>query len=158
MFKIAFTAAAAAAVITLPGVAAAQALLSSASAEDVRTAVVASGAKVTKVRNDDEVYIAAEASSGMKFGVEGRACKGASGKKRCDGLYIEATFDVEAAKIDDTVKKLAPQYAAVAVLANGGDGVRVSRYIILDYGVAPQNLAMNLQVFVAIADKVWNAL
>lgn len=158
MFRPALAAALVAAVVSLPGAAAAQSLLSSAAASDLSAAVVAAGAKVNKVENGEEVFVEAEASNGMKFTVEGRACKGDKGKKRCDGVFLDASFDVDKAKVEYTVKSVAPKYAAIAVLADGDDGIRTTRYIILDHGVARDNLKVNIEVFVSIADKVWGEL
>lgn len=159
MFRTAITAAAlATALVSLPGVAAAQSLVSSASVDDLKAAVVAAGGKVTSSENADDVYVEAQAPGGMKFTVEGRACKGDKGKKRCDGVFLDASFDVDKAKVEAKVKEIAPMYAAIAVLADGDDGIRTTRYLILDHGVARDNLKVNIEVFISIAEAVWDKL
>lgn len=159
MFRTTFTAVAlATALFSLPSVAGAQSLVSAASVDDLKAAVVAAGAKVTKSENGEDVYVEAEAASGMKFTVEGRACNGAAGKKRCDGVFLDASFDVEKAKVEAKVKEIAPMYAAIAVLADGDDGIRATRYLILDHGVARDNLKVNFEVFISIAEAVWDKL
>jgi hypothetical protein len=73
---------------------------------DMRQAVVAAGATVTREGNTKDPAIAAKTAGGVEFTVTGNGCEGADGSKRCRGAFLEATFPMGSdAEVDVAVKK-----------------------------------------------------
>lgn len=145
--------------LVVAGGAQAQSMLSDWSISDMRQAVVAAGATVTREDNSGDPYIAAKTADGLKFTISGRVCDGASGAKHCKGAFLQASFTMDSdAEVDVAVKKWGPQYAAISVTNDGEKGMLVSRYLIFDYGVSRENLRMNLEVFTGIAEKIWDEI
>lgn len=159
MFKSMATAGALAIAVSFAGAAQAQTYLPDWGIADMRQAVVAAGATVTREDNTEDPYIAAKTASGLKFTITGRVCEGADGAKRCKGAFLQSSFTMDSdAEVDAAVKKWAPQFAAVSISNDGSKGMLVSRYLIFDYGIHRDNLRLNLQVFTGIAEDIWDDL
>lgn len=145
--------------LMVAGGAHAQSMLSDWGMADMRQAVVAAGATVTREDNSEDPYIAAKTAEGLKFTISGRVCDGAAGAKRCKGAFLQASFTMDSdSEVDAAVKKWGPQYAAISVSNDGENGMLVSRYLIFDYGLSRENLRMNLEVFTGIAEKIWDEI
>jgi len=145
--------------VSFAGAAQAQSYIPDWSIADMRQAVVAAGATVTREDNGKDPYIAAKTAEGLKFTISGRVCEGADGAKRCKGALLQASFTMDSdAEVDAAVKEWAPQYAAIAVSNDGSEGLLLSRYLIFDYGVHRDNLRLNVQVLTGIAESIWNDL
>lgn len=159
MFKSLATAGALAIAVSFAGAAQAQTYLPDWGIADMRQAVVAAGATVSREDNTKDPYIAATAASGLKFTISGRVCEGADGAKRCKGAFLQSSFTMDSdAEVDAAVKEWAPQFAAVSISNDGSKGMLVSRYLIFDYGIHRDNLRLNLQVFTGIAEDIWGEL
>lgn len=159
MFKSLATAGALAIAVSFAGAAQAQSYLPDWGIADMRQAVIAAGATVSREDNTKDPYIAATTASGLKFTISGRVCEGADGAKRCKGAFLQSSFTMDSdAEVDAAVKKWAPQFAAVSISNDGSKGMLVSRYLIFDYGIHRDNLRLNLQVFTGIAEDIWGEL
>ncbi len=75
--------------VTVGGGAQAQSYLSDWGIADMRQAVIAAGATVSREDNAKDPYIAATTASGLKFTITGRVCEGADGA-RAFGDLIES--------------------------------------------------------------------
>ncbi|MDP1632240.1 MAG: hypothetical protein Q8L66_12565 [Caulobacter sp.] len=145
-------------VIAMLAPAAAQAqsgMLSDWGVDDMRQALVAAGAKVTKngAFTDGSPYLSAETAKGLKFIVYGTVCSG-DAAKRCKGANMSASFTLASdAAVDARVKEI--DRSAVSVRNGGDKSLSVSRYLIFDDGVARGNLKMNIVVFMNIAEEIW---
>jgi hypothetical protein len=156
MMKSMVAAGALAIAVSFAGAAQAQSYISDWGIADMRQAVVASGATVTREDNTKDPYIAAKTAAGLKFTITGRVCDGADGAKRCKGALFQTSFTMDSdSEVDIAVKKWAPQFAATSVSNDGSKGLLLSRYMIFDYGIHRDNLRLNLQVFTGIAEDIW---
>lgn len=156
MMKSMVAAGALAIAVTFAGGAQAQSYLSDWGIADMRQAVIAAGATVSREDNTKDPYIAATTADGLKFTITGRVCDGADGAKRCKGALLQTSFTMDSdAEVDAAIKKYGPKFAATSVSNDGSKGLLVSRYLIFDYGVHRDNLRLNLQVFTGIAEDIW---
>ena len=106
---------------------------------------------------DDKIhYLEAKAESGMIYAVYGAECDEAA-TPRCRGAEMIASFSLaDKSDIDDALDMI--DYAAVADYKGSDGNVKVSRYVIFDNGITPANLKTNIEVFLSIANKVWDKL
>lgn len=145
--------------VSFAGAAQAQSYIPDWGIADMRQAVIAAGATMTREDNTKDPYIAAKTAEGLKFTISGRVCEGAEGAKRCKGAMLQTSFTMDSdAEVDAAVKEWAPQFAAVAVSNDGSKGLLLSRYLIFDYGIHRDNLRLNLQVFTGIAEDIWDEI
>lgn len=159
MMKSMAAAGALAIAVSFSGAAQAQSYISDWGIADMRQAVIAAGATITREDNTKDPYVAATAASGLKFTITGRVCEGADGAKRCKGALFQTSFTMDSdSEVDVAVKKWAPKYAAVAVSNDGAKGMLLSRYMIFDYGLHRDNLRLNIQVFTGVAEQIWDEL
>jgi hypothetical protein len=159
MMKCMAAAGALAIAVSFSGAAQAQSYISDWGIADMRQAVIAAGATITREDNTKDPYVAATAASGLKFTITGRVCEGADGAKRCKGALFQTSFTMDSdSEVDVAVKKWAPKYAAVAVSNDGAKGMLLSRYMIFDYGLHRDNLRLNIQVFTGVAEQIWDEL
>lgn len=159
MMKSMAAAGALAVAVSFAGAAQAQSYISDWGIADMRQAVIAAGATVSREDNAKDPYIAATTASGLKFTITGRVCDGADGAKRCKGALLQTSFTMDNdAEVDVAIKKYAPKFAATSVSNDGSKGLLVSRYLIFDYGVHRDNLRLNLQVFTGIAEDIWSGI
>lgn len=142
--------------LSFPGAAFAQSgLLSDWSPSDMKTALAAAGATVTKEGTLDSgaPYVGAVSTGGMKFVVYGTVCEGTP--KRCQGANISASFTLGSdSEVDAREKKI--DRSAVGVRNGGDSALEVSRYVIFDGGITRANLATNIEVFIEVAEDIWN--
>jgi len=153
MLKTAIIAGSLALALSTP--AAAQSLLNDWAIPDVSQAITGAGATVTGSGTDENgaLYVTAKAPSGMKFLAYGTVCSGAT--KRCKGLNLSAGFTQES---DAQVNKRMLEIDRMAVgVRNGGENsLDVNRYLIFDNGITRANLQTNVEVFISIAEDIWN--
>jgi len=89
----------------------------------------------------------------MKFVVYGTVCSGAP--KRCKGANMTASFTLDSdAAVDAREKKI--DRSAVGVRNAGDNSLEVSRYLIFDNGVTRGNVQTNIEVFIEVAEDIWN--
>lgn len=145
--------------LSFAGVAHAQSLLADWSVADMRSALVAAGETVLSdgKLDDGNPYVSAKTPGGLKFTVTGRVCAGPATAKRCKGALLETRFNLDSdANVESWIKQL--DYAAVSI-SNGGDtDLLISRYLIFDHGIHPENLQINISVFTGVAEEIWGKL
>lgn len=157
MLKSIVTAGALALALSVPGAASAQSgLLSDWGVADMKQAITAAGATVTKegALDNGAPYVGATSAGGMKFVVYGTVCTGTT-TKRCKGANMSASFTLDSdAEVDAREKKI--DRSAVSVRNAGENSLEVSRYLIFDDGVSRGNLKVNITVFMEVAEEIWN--
>jgi len=157
MFKKLVTVSALTLALSLPGAAFAQSgLLTDWGVADMKQAVVAAGATVTKegALSDGSPYVGATSAGGMKFVIYGTVCSGTT-IKRCKGANMSAGFTLDSdAEVDAREKKI--DRSAVSVRNGGDNSLDVSRYLIFDEGITRGNLRVNIEVFIEVAEEIWN--
>ena len=135
--------------------AAAQSLLTDWTIADATQAITATGATVTGSGTDEKgaLYVNAKTATGMKFLAYGTVCSGTPA--RCKGLNLSAGFTQDSNEaVDARVKEI--DRMAVGVRNGGDNSLDVNRYVIFDDGISRKNLEMNVQVFLGIAEDIWN--
>ena len=156
MLKSIVTAGALALALSVPGAAAAQSgTLSDWGVADMKQAMVAAGATVTKegVLDGGAPYIGGTSADGMKFLIYGTVCSGTP--MRCKGANMTASFTLDSdAEVDAREKKI--DRSAVSVRNAGENSLEVSRYLIFDDGITRGNLKVNISVFIEVAEEIWN--
>jgi hypothetical protein len=156
MLKSFATVSALALALSVPGAAFAQSgVLSDWGVPDMKAAIVAAGSTVTKegALDSGAPYVGATTASGMKYVIYGTVCKGTP--QRCQGANITASFTLDSdTEVDQREKKI--DRSAVGVRNAGDNSLEVSRYIIFDGGITRGNLATNIEVFVEVAEEIWN--
>lgn len=156
MLKSIVTAGALALALTVPGAAAAQSgTLSDWGVADMKQAMVAAGATVTKegVLDGGAPYVGGTSADGLKFLIYGTVCSGTP--PRCKGANMTASFTLDSdAEVDAREKKI--DRSAVGVRNAGENSLEVSRYLIFDDGITRGNLKVNIAVFIEVAEEIWN--
>ncbi|MDO8296626.1 MAG: hypothetical protein Q7T19_09330 [Caulobacter sp.] len=157
MLKSFATMSALALALTVPAPALAQSdgLLTDWAPSDMKTAIVAAGATVTKEGALDSAapYVSGVTANGLKFAIYGTVCSGTP--KRCKGANMSASFTLDSdAAVDARVKEI--DRSAVSVRNGGDKSLDVSRYIIFDNGITRANLTTNIEVFIEVAEDIWN--
>jgi hypothetical protein len=126
--------------------------------EDMKSILADLDAKVTSEGKTDEgePYIDAESSAGLKFTIYGAACD-VGPSKRCRGAELSTTYTLDS---DEAVAKKVKSldYVAVTIMDEGDKTLNVHRYLIFDYGISRENVKLNLQVFLSIAEDIWDGL
>ncbi|MDP1736910.1 MAG: hypothetical protein Q8L23_05660 [Caulobacter sp.] len=157
MLKKLATASALTLALSTPGAAFAQSgLLTDWGLTDMKQAVTAAGATVTKegALSDGSPYVGATSAGGMKFVIYGTVCSGTTAK-RCKGANMSAGFTLDSdAEVDAREKKI--DRSAVGVRNGGDNSLDVSRYLIFDEGISRGNLRVNIEVFIDVAEEIWN--
>lgn len=156
MLKSIVTAGALALALSVPGAATAQSgMLSDWGVADMKQAITAAGATVTKegALDGGAPYVGATSADGMKFLIYGTVCTGTP--MRCKGANMTASFTLGSdAEVDAREKKI--DRSAVSVRNAGDNSLEVSRYLIFDDGLSRGNLKVNIAVFIEVAEEIWN--
>jgi hypothetical protein len=107
---------------------------------------------------DDKIhYLEAKTESGLIYAVYGVECDSAEATQRCKGAEIVASFSLaDKSGVEEALDLI--DYAAVADYKGVDENVKLSRYVIFDHGITPANFKTNIEVFLSIADKVWDKL
>jgi hypothetical protein len=102
-------------------------------------------------------YLEAKTESGLIYAVYGSECDSQEATQRCRGAEMIASFSLaDKSEIDVALDLI--DYAAIADYKGTDGNVKVSRYVIFDNGITPANFKANIEVFISIADKVWDKL
>ena len=137
------------------GASAQSGLLSDWGLSDMKTALTAAGATITKegVLDGGAPYVGASSANGMKFVIYGTVCTGTPA--RCKGANMSASFTLDSdADVDAREKKI--DRSAVGVRNAGDNSLEVSRYMLFDGGISRANLATNIEVFIEVSEDIWN--
>lgn len=153
MFKKLAIAAALSTALATPA-AAQSGLLNDWGLADGKAAITGAGATVTDSgTTDGALYVSGKASTGMKFLAYGTVCSGTP--LRCKGMNLSAGFTQDSdAQVNARVREI--DRMAVGARNGGDNSLDVNRYVIFDNGITPANLRTNVEVFLNIADDIWN--
>ena len=102
-------------------------------------------------------YLEAKTESGLVYAIYGLECEGAADTQRCRGAEIVASFSLaDKSKAEYALGLI--DYAAIADYKGTDGDVKLSRYVIFDNGITPANFKTNIEVFLSLANKVWDKL
>ena len=119
---------------------------------DLKSTITEESETEDKVR-----YIEAKAESGLIYAVYGVECDSVEATQRCRGAEMIASFTLaDKSDIDEALDMI--DYAAIADYKGTDENVKLSRYVIFDHGITPANFKTNIEVFLNLADKVWDKL
>jgi hypothetical protein len=102
-------------------------------------------------------YLEAKSESGLIYAVYGAECDSKETTQRCRGAEFIASFELaDDSDVDEVLELI--DYAAISDYKGSDGDLKVSRYVILDNGITPANLKVNIEVFLSISNKVWDLL
>ncbi|MCL9997871.1 MAG: YbjN domain-containing protein [Erythrobacter sp.] len=117
---------------------------------DLAATVTALGHKVRETGKPGETYLAAESEDGIVYLLFGTACD-VSGVPGCQGVMIQARFDLPEGTSFETLAKANDAQAAISVTADFEEKSLVfTRYHVLDQGVTMANIRENINVLLSI--------
>ena len=93
-------------------------------------------------------------ANGLRFTVFGMACDrtGPAARRACKGAEFSAIYNMRSASaVNSALEEI--DYAAVSYFRDGTN-LRITRYVIFDYGISRDNLGVNLRVFINIAKEI----
>jgi hypothetical protein len=123
--------------------------------DEMRLAVQEVGSEVQREDADAEGrrFLQAKTKSGLGYALEGRACDNKEPSQRCLGLNLSCSFLLKSAGDAARALEISSYETLRSSIENGE--LKLSRYVIFDFGITPANLKTNITVFLDIADKVW---
>jgi len=122
---------------------------------DLAAIVTSLGHKVRETGKSGEVYLAAESEDGIIYLIFGTACdvKGVPG---CQGLMMQARYDLPAGVSFETLAKANDELAAIGTTADFAEGeLLFTRYHVLDYGVTMANIRANIDVLLGLVGDAY---
>ncbi len=103
--------------------------------------------------NENTPRIQAKTEGGMIYFLFGTAC---SEDGHCKGIEAQAVFAPGEGRTYDLkmANELNIKFGAVSIFLTEGGNIGISRYMILDFGQDPQNVDLNLEIFLSISGRV----
>lgn len=103
--------------------------------------------------NDKTPRVQAKTEEGMVYFLFGTAC---SEDGYCKGIELQAVFSPGEDRTYDLemANELNVKFGAVSIFLTDSGNISVSRYLILDFGQAPENVELNLEVFQSISGRI----
>ena len=162
-----FTSMALVAALALPAFADDTRLVKSVNLQDLQTIVTELGHTITSTGDDGAVSIRATDTegTGLIFNLIGSACDLEGYGPGCLGINMQVRYDADGKETLERINEANLMWAATSAWysAGGTDGqtptVGVTRYVILDSGMAAGNIKDNLANLLAIApqaaDYIW---
>ena len=133
-------------------------ILYGANMEVIKSVVESIGDNVvgTQFLEDGEPLVQGSTPEGLPYYLYGTSC---SENGSCLGIEIVTAFQSPGPSFSlDLVNSLNNAYTAVSVSLGQQGKIFITRYVILDYGVAKENLELNLQVLQQIALEIGTSL
>ena len=124
-------------------------LVTSVTLADMQAIVTSLGHDILS-GDPEDVRLVAQNEDGQKYVLDGTACNDA---RTCQGINMYMTYDKSPGITLTSLNEASLSYAAVSVWLNG-DSVGISRYVMLDEGMAAGNIKVNIRTLVAIGNKV----
>ena len=122
---------------------------------DLSAVVGALGHQVLEEGKDDGVLVLAENQDQLKYVLLGTACDMA-GVPGCQGVLMQAQFDVPANATYETVARANLNYAALNVWVDFEQkSLGFTRYVVLDNGVTMANLKANVEVLLSLVGDAY---
>lgn len=154
---LAFAALGAAMLVSAP--AHAQAVMLNFNFPELRQQLVDQGVTISREADakDELRYIQGKDDTGMIFAAYGMECDSKEITQRCTGAELLASFTLaDKTKIDQALDMI--DFAAVSDYKGQDGNVKISRYVIFDNGITPANFKSNIEVFLSLANQVWDKL
>lgn len=117
---------------------------------DLAAIVTSLGHTIRETGKPGETYIAAESEDGIVYLVFGTACE-VSGVPGCQGVMIQARYDLPTSTTLETLAKTNDAQAAISITADfAAKSLIFTRYHVLDHGVTMANIRENVNVLLAV--------
>lgn len=117
---------------------------------DLAAVVGALGHQVLEQGDTDKVLVVAQSAAQIKYVLMGTACD-ANGLAGCQGMLIQAQFDLPPGTTFESVAQANLQYSALNVWVDiEQKSLGFNRYVVLDEGVTMANLRANVEVLMAL--------
>ena len=123
--------------------------------EDLAMIVGALGHQVLEQGEADNVLVLAENENQIKYVLLGTACD-TNGVPGCQGLLIQAQFELPPATTYETVAQANLQFSALNVWVDFKEkSLGFTRYVVLDEGVTMANLRANVDVLMGLIGEAY---
>jgi hypothetical protein len=117
---------------------------------DLAAVVGALGHQVLEQGDTDKVLVVAQSAAQIKYVLMGTACD-TNGLAGCQGVLIQAQFDLPPGTTFESVAQANLQYSALNVWVDiEQKSLGFNRYVVLDEGVTMANLRANVEVLMAL--------
>jgi hypothetical protein len=117
---------------------------------DLAAVVGALGHQALEQGDTDKVLVVAQSAAQIKYVLMGTACD-ANGLAGCQGVLIQAQFDLPPGTTFESVAQANLQYSALNVWVDiEQKSLGFNRYVVLDEGVTMANLRANVEVLMAL--------
>jgi hypothetical protein len=118
--------------------------------EDLAAVVGALGHQLLEQGEADNVLVLAENASQIKYVMLGTACD-ANGVAGCQGVMIQAQFELPTTATYETVAQANLQFTALNIWVDFEQkSLGFTRYVVLDEGVTMANLRANVEVMLGL--------
>ena len=122
---------------------------------DLAAIVTSLGHKIRETGKPGETYLAAESEDGIIYLLFGTACD-ANGVPGCQGVMMQARYDLPEATTFETLAKANDQLAAITATADFAEKSLIfTRYHVLDYGVTMANIRANVDVLLGLVGDAY---
>jgi len=122
---------------------------------DLATIATALGHTIRETGKGDEAFVAAETRDGIVYLLLGTACD-VNGVPKCQGVMIQARFDLPERTTPETLVKTNEAQAAITVTADFKEKALVfTRYHVLDNGVTMANVVANVNVLLGVVEDAY---
>lgn len=122
---------------------------------DLAAVVGALGHQVLEEGEPGNVLVIAENENQIKYVLLGTACE-TNGVPGCQGVLIQAQFELPAATTYETVAQANLQYSALNVWVDFAQkSLGFTRYVVLDDGVTMANLKANVEVLMGLIGEAY---
>lgn len=138
--------------IALAGAASAQdeAIIRSVTLADLEQLASDEGHEVLGYGEAGDISVRASTPDGLVYFLSGTVCQ----DERCAGINMSSRFEADASVTLEKVNQANLNRAAVSVWLHNGTSLGVSRYVILDGGMTPENVRVNLENFISIVPGI----
>jgi hypothetical protein len=110
------------------------------------------------VSDSGKPFLTVEASDELSFRVMGESCEGEGAAQVCRGVQLSTQFGEMGGVDFDAVMATANRTLRPAKLFRVDAGLAYERYLIMDGGVAHENLKTNISVYVEVLEAIYRQL
>ena len=133
----------------------AERVVKSVGTADLAAIAGALGHQVLEQGEGDDVVVLAEDSNQIRYVLLGTACD-VGGVAGCQGVLMQAQFDLPAGTTYETVARANLDFAALNVWVDFAQkSLGFTRYVVLDQGVTMANLRANIDVLLSLIGEAY---
>jgi hypothetical protein len=122
---------------------------------DLAAVVGALGHQVLEQGEGEEIVVLAEDLDQIKYVLLGTAC-GMNGVEGCQGVLMQAQFDLPPGTTYESVARANLDFAALNIWVDFGEkSLGFTRYVVLDEGVTMANLRANVEVLLSLIGEAY---